>query len=225
MKDCVKSEQAPKRNRITFFYSYWDAIREMDDAEEQLKLLGMIFNYAFFDEEPQKLSPIEKMVFALVKPNIDSSNANRENGENGGRPSKKKNPPKNPPFSKDKTPHKSDKEKDKDLEEALDKNLEEDKDTDRDLSLSGTKKTTTFNPPTVDEVNAYCQERNNGIDPEYFVDYYESKGWMIGKNKIKDWKACVRTWEKNQDKIDSQQKSNGDSLNEYMLNYINSQEN
>lgn len=54
----------------------------------------------------------------------------------------------------------------------------------------------TFVPPTVEEVRAYCQERNNHIDPEAFTDFYESKGWMIGKDKMKDWKAAVRTWEK-----------------------------
>lgn len=51
-------------------------------------------------------------------------------------------------------------------------------------------------PPTVDEVRAYCIERGNNVDPERFVDYYTSKGWMIGKNKMKDWKAAVRTWER-----------------------------
>ena len=55
-----------------------------------------------------------------------------------------------------------------------------------------------FKPPTVDEVRAYCQERNNGINPEGFVNHYESKGWFIGKNKMKDWKAAVRTWETRQ---------------------------
>lgn len=58
------------------------------------------------------------------------------------------------------------------------------------------KKTTTFKPPTVEEVRAYCQERGNTIDPETFVDFYSAKGWMLGKNKMKDWKAAVRTWEK-----------------------------
>ena len=58
------------------------------------------------------------------------------------------------------------------------------------------KKSTAFIKPSVEEVRAYCQERNNGIDPERFVDFYEMKGWMIGKNKMKDWKAAVRTWEK-----------------------------
>ena len=54
-----------------------------------------------------------------------------------------------------------------------------------------------FRKPTFEEVQAYCQERNNGIDPEQFIDYYESKGWVVGKSKMKDWKACVRTWERN----------------------------
>lgn len=53
-----------------------------------------------------------------------------------------------------------------------------------------------FTPPTLDDVRAYCQERNNGIDPQTFIDFYESKGWFVGKNKMKDWKAAVRTWEK-----------------------------
>ena len=53
-----------------------------------------------------------------------------------------------------------------------------------------------FTPPSVDDVKVYCQERNNKIDPQSFIDFYESKGWMIGKNKMKDWKAAVRTWEK-----------------------------
>ena len=53
-----------------------------------------------------------------------------------------------------------------------------------------------FVPPTIDEVQAYCSERNNGIDAQTFIDFYSSKDWMIGRNKMKDWKACVRTWEK-----------------------------
>jgi hypothetical protein len=52
-----------------------------------------------------------------------------------------------------------------------------------------------FKPPTVDEVRAYCIDRGNSIDADAFVDHYQTNGWMRGKNKIKDWKACVRTWE------------------------------
>ena len=55
-----------------------------------------------------------------------------------------------------------------------------------------------FTPPTVEEVSSYCIERKNGIDPQAFIDYYEARGWNIGKNKMKDWKAAVRTWENRQ---------------------------
>lgn len=53
-----------------------------------------------------------------------------------------------------------------------------------------------FVPPTVGEVIAYCVERGNDIDAQQFIDFYASKGWMVGKNKMTDWKAAVRTWEK-----------------------------
>ena len=52
-----------------------------------------------------------------------------------------------------------------------------------------------FAPPSFDEVKAYCDERQNKVNPQSFIDFYEAKGWMVGKNKMKDWKAAVRTWE------------------------------
>ena len=54
-----------------------------------------------------------------------------------------------------------------------------------------------FKAPTFEEVQEYCRERKNNIDAQHFIDYYSARGWMLGKNKIKDWRACVRTWERN----------------------------
>lgn len=54
-----------------------------------------------------------------------------------------------------------------------------------------------FTPPDLQEVKAYCIERKNDVDPERFVDFYTAKGWMVGKNKMKDWRAAVRNWERN----------------------------
>ena len=55
-----------------------------------------------------------------------------------------------------------------------------------------------FKKPTLEDIKNYCEERNNNVNPEQFFDFYETNGWIQGKNKkIKDWKACVRTWEKN----------------------------
>lgn len=81
----------------------------------------------------------------------------------------------------------------------LDKNRI-DKDIDIDIDKDIINKTTTtkrFKKPTVDEIKSYCEERNNMVNAEAFYDYYESKDWMIGKNRMKDWKAAVRTWERN----------------------------
>lgn len=55
-----------------------------------------------------------------------------------------------------------------------------------------------FNPPSIEEVKAYCLERGNRVDPEKWLNHYASNGWMVGKNKMKDWRAAVRTWESNQ---------------------------
>ena len=57
-------------------------------------------------------------------------------------------------------------------------------------------KSRAFTAPSIEEISIYCRERNNGVDPQTFYDFYESKGWFVGKNKMKDWKAAVRTWEK-----------------------------
>lgn len=57
-----------------------------------------------------------------------------------------------------------------------------------------------FIKPTIAEIKAYCDERKNNVDASRFYDFYEAKGWIVGKTRMKDWKAAVRTWEKNKTK-------------------------
>ena len=59
------------------------------------------------------------------------------------------------------------------------------------------KKRTVFKPPTIEEVRAYCLERGNSVDAERWHNHYRANGWMVGKTKMVDWKAAVRTWERN----------------------------
>lgn len=66
---------------------------------------------------------------------------------------------------------------------------------DRDAGVEETRTREKFVKPTVEEVREYCELRRNGIDPEAFVAFYESNGWKVGRNAMKDWKAAVRTWE------------------------------
>lgn len=77
---------------------------------------------------------------------------------------------------------------------SLEIDIEKDIDIDKDIDNIRAKK---FTKPTIEEIESYCHERKNNVDAIKFYDFYESKGWMVGKNKMKDWKACIRTWEKN----------------------------
>ena len=73
----------------------------------------------------------------------------------------------------------------------------------------------TFTKPTIDEIQDYCIERNNQVNAEQFFDYYESNGWKVGKNSMKDWKAAVRTWERSEYRKPTQKKnSKQDAIND-----------
>jgi len=74
--------------------------------------------------------------------------------------------------------------------------IADNKHTDSNYIYKKQKTKTSFTPPTIEEVEAYCFERANGIDPEQFISYYQSIGWKIGRNTMKDWKSAVITWEK-----------------------------
>lgn len=90
-------------------------------------------------------------------------------------------------------------------------------------SIDNNKKENTkeksFVKPTIEEIQNYCSERNNGINANAFYDFYESKNWYVGKNKMKDWKACVRTWEQRQFKEKTptwfKQKIHDEEINEF----------
>jgi DNA-binding transcriptional ArsR family regulator len=79
-----------------------------------------------------------------------------------------------------------------------------------------------FKIPTVEEVTDYCRERNNTLDAQNFIDFYSSKGWLVGKNKMKDWQACIRTWETN-DKKRAKENANkqtaSDKRSDYASNF------
>ena len=93
------------------------------------------------------------------------------------------------------------------LEEILEKStpeieieLEKDIEIEKEIhsSASTTTKRKRFEKPSISEIKQYCMERNNNIDASQFFDYYESNGWKVGKNSMKDWKAAVRTWERSE---------------------------
>jgi len=108
--------------------------------------------------------------------------------------------------------------------EIRDKRLEyRDIDIDKEKEKKSNKKSATrFAPPTVQEVRDYCQERNNNVDAERFVDFYAAKGWKIGSSQMKDWKAAVRTWEKRDADNKPKTQSKSSEIDPEYLKYLDS---
>ena len=86
---------------------------------------------------------------------------------------------------------------DTDTDTESDTVTETESETENRVCADKPQKRTRFSPPSIAEVQAYCQERQNNVDAQRFVDYYTSNGWKVGKNAMKDWKAAVRQWERN----------------------------
>lgn len=162
------------RDSVLFYRSFYDALKNIP-PDERLKVYDAIMEYGMYDHDPD-LDGVALAIFLLAKPQID---ANNKRYENGCKAKKKRTVSETEANTKQESSECEAKEKEK--EKVKDNNK-------------------IFIPPSVDDVRAYCTERGNNVDPQSFVDFYESKGWMIGKNKMKDWKAAVRTWERSETK-------------------------
>lgn len=176
-------EITSKRGQFTFYRSFWDAISNIP-KKDRLPILEAIIQFGLDGAEPQ-LSGMQLAIFSLVKPTLISSQKKSANGKLGG--SKPKANSKQSVTEKE-----VESEKEVEIEE------EEEKEKENEYSSLSTKKNIKkkFQKPSIDEVKTYCQENGYSVDAQTFVDFYESKGWLVGKNPMKDWQAAVRTWEK-----------------------------
>lgn len=170
---------------ITMYESFYLAGQNMT-IEDRVKFYESIMEYGFYGKEPE-LDGIIGTVFTAIKPVIDRSQAAREYGRRGGRPKKDAEAEKT-----EKSTLLSTLKTEKNRKE---ENRIETKGIETEIEKKKKESIGRFAPPSFDQVSEYCAERSNGIDPQAFIDFYESKGWMIGKNKMKDWKAAIRTWE------------------------------
>lgn len=189
-----------ERVYIKAYYDWIEQTAALSDAERG-RLFIAILEYGRSGLDP-KLDGRESILFPVFKAVIDrdteKSRVKAENGAKGGRGNKadksylkqnKANESK-PKLTKD-IRHKT-KDKDKDNITPLI--------TPNGVIAPQGATPKKFTPPTVAEVRAYCLERQNGVDPERWHDFYSAKGWMVGKNRMKDWRAAVRTWERDEKK-------------------------
>ena len=117
------------------------------------------------------------------------------------------------------TLHKRKSETHIEIEKEIEKDLKEKDKKEKTVA----KRSPSFIKPTREEIFNYCKERKNNIDPSQFYDFYEAKNWMIGKNKMKDWKAAVRTWEQRDNNSTLKKSSRPDVKPDWLDGYIEEQ--
>lgn len=197
-------------------YSSWIPLFEGLDDEKAGQLIKAICSYQA-DPETEPDDPVIKAIFGMIKAVMDEDRAKYEvrcqkNAENVANRYRKSTDDSESIQSNtnvyDRKKSNCDNDKDNDNDKENNSPTEKKKRKGRALSTS----------PSVDEVRAYCLERGNNVDPETFVDFYSSKGWKVGKEPMKDWRACVRTWEK-RDRA-SPKKPGGFDSNDYLLGII-----
>lgn len=197
-----------EKESFVFYKSFFEAIRKLK-AADKVKVYDAICELAL-EEKDSELTGMADIVFTLIRPQIKANNQKfknglkgAESGKKGGRPKKaetltvgiEEKPTGGIENNKEETPQgllkKTPNVNVLNVNENVNVNV-----NDKKKAPTGLKKKQAFSPPSLTEVKSYCSERENNVDPQGFIDFYEAKGWMIGKNKMKDWKAAVRTWER-----------------------------
>lgn len=196
------------RNYAALFHEYLDEMADLTDAEFG-RLARALLVYSRTGEFPA-LNGNERLFKRRVIMQEDRAQEsyvqvvekNRANGQLGGRPRKHTETQRNPekPTETQNNPQKPNETQKTQIE--IESEIKTEINTPLPNGNKGSKaatpptRETRFSPPSLDEVQSYISERGSAVDAQQFVDFYASKGWMVGKNRMKDWKAAVRTWEK-----------------------------
>lgn len=195
----MKNARKTTQRAYVYYFDWAEALLEMP-ADIRLKIDDAIKRYALYGEEPDDPA-VKYSIFALIRPTLDRNSteysercervrkARSEAGKLGNE--KRWGMPENRKTSQtSQTSLDSDSDSDSIVLPPIVGNKEKSTNVD-------TKKTAKrFSRPTVSEVRDYIAEQGYSVDAEAFIDFYEAKGWRVGNNPMKDWRAAVRTWER-----------------------------
>lgn len=178
------------RESFVFYASWLEAIKNLP-REMQGEVLVAIVEYGITGEMPADLKPIAKALMAMVKPQIDANRVKYENGKKGGRkPNENQTETKTKPNENQnetkEEPNLTKPEPNDNVNVYVNDNVIKEKDN--------KKKNVRFSPPTIEEVKQFIAEKGYSVNAESFFSYYESNGWMVGRNKMKKWQAAVAKW-------------------------------
>lgn len=205
-------EVVAQRERMTIMRSMFNLVKRRENRkgkEAAYELLMMIVEYGLNGVVPEENSELYDS-FIIIAPTVDHSNCRSDWGKQGGRGHTKE--ALKLPLQQAKLPLQPVKVKDSSCKHPLydvDGDVDVDVDVDGDVGGAGgvslqkpsTRKHSLkrFVKPTLEEIEAYCLERNNGINAKKFLAHYEMVGWVVGKSRtpMKDWKGAIRMWEQN----------------------------
>lgn len=169
------------RDSMVFYRSFFEAVEDLP-PEDFKQAVTAIMRYAL-DGTADDVKGVAKSILIMARPQIDKNNKRYENGTRGGRkPNDNQTITKTEPKCISSKPNVNANDNVNDIKENTLKSVKEKR----------------FAPPTPENVREYCREKGLNVDADRFVDFYESKNWYVGKNKMKDWKAAVRNWARSQ---------------------------
>lgn len=197
-----------KRNYAALMHDYLSEMSELND-EEFGRLCRALLTYSITGERPSVqgnerfyLNRIIAQEDRMQESYSKKAERNKENGSSGGRPKKTQpNPEKpketenNPDEPRETQPNPEKPKKPNSNSSSIDKSISPNGDTPPLPPSRGGTRAKRFTPPTLAEVQSYVAERHSPVDPQGFIDFYEAKGWMVGKTPMKDWKAACRNAE------------------------------
>ena len=199
------------RNSFVFYSSWWIAIRNLP-RDVQGDVLTAIVEYGLSGETTEQLKPIAKAMLTMAKTQIDVNNQRFENGKKGGRgkpnPNQTETKPEpnqnqtetKPEPNQNQTETKPEPNQNQ-TRTKPEPNVNVNDNIIKEKSFSKIEKDKKksekgFSPPSLSEVKKFVEEKGYNVDAESFIAFYESKGWFIGKNKMKNWRMAVITWSK-----------------------------
>lgn len=169
------------RDSMVFYRSFFEAVEDLP-PEDFKQAVTAIMRYAL-DGTTDDVKGVAKSILIMARPQIDKNNKRYENGTRGGRkPNDNQTITKAEPKCISPKPNVNVNDNVNDIKENTLKSVKEKR----------------FAPPTPEDVREYCRGKGLNVDADRFVDFYESKNWYVGKNKMKDWKAAVRNWARSQ---------------------------
>lgn len=209
--DMATPEKDPQREYFPFLYSFKDAISEIPQ-KYRLEIYEAITDYAFFKKEPELKTTFARFAWKVIFPILKKSWQKVENGRKGGAQINNNNAAKrvkneqktSTPIAKNEhliSEIRANADIERDNENKIinnDNNNENEINTKGGQKTSRKRETKSFTKPSLQEVKEYISENSFLVDPEAFYDYYESNGWMINKNRMKDWRATIRRWNRNE---------------------------